>query len=232
MKKIFNIIKYIIILLIIAIVVIIGTNKSFIYDHYKVESMYGDGIPIHRFMYYLEGNNNNIKFITPISVTALNNTKDEYLSKLTNCYGKYYYDEDNRITITNYEITEEKYYQTVQISYVTDNYCSDDYKLSDVWLYEYNSLSTFVGGDITEKAMIKLIETIYSAKRVENPILTDYKPKVKISIDCHMQKYDYKLIFEDYNKNEIKVTKKNGEIEQFAVYHIENAKEYLNSLEK
>ena len=232
MKKILNAIKYIIILILIAAVVLLGTNKTFIYDHYKVEPMMGDGIPIHRFMYYTEGSNNSIKFITPISITGLNNSKGEYLGGLKNCYGKYYYDEDNRITITDYEITEDNHYNRVKISYVTDNLCSEDYVLSDMWVYEYNAYTTFVSGDITEKAMIKLLETVYNAKRVESPIITNYKSEVKINVDCHMQKYDYKLVFEDYSANEIKVTKKYEGKEQFAVYSVDNAKGYLNSLDK
>ena len=232
MKKLFRFIKFVIIILILAIFVAAGTNKTFIYDHYKNDKMIGDGIPLKRFMYFLEDNNGHVKMITPISVTGLQEIKDDYLKKLMPCYGKYYFDEDNRITITNYEIIEKNHYAYVNISYEETNYCSDDYKLSDIWIYDYNSLSTFVSGDITEKAMISLMGDIYDSKRVENPIITDYKSTIKIVINAHMAKYDYKLIFEDFSADEIKVTKMYDNVKQFAVYNINNCVEYLKNLEK
>ena len=232
MKTLFNIIKFLIIIAILGAVVILGTNKTFIYDHYSTEDMYEKGIPIKRFMYFLEDNNNTVKFITPISITALNEEKDNYLNTLKNCYGKYYHDENNNITIMDYKITEDNRFNNVTIKYDYKNYCSEDYVLSDMWVYEYNSLSAFVSGSITEKAMIKLIGDIYDTKRVEDPKITDYKSQVKIKVNCHARKYDYELVFEDFSENELKVTKLYEDHEQFAVYTMENVVEYLNSLEK
>ena len=232
MKTLFNLIKFIIIMAILVVIVLLGTNKTFIYNHYSTTDMYGDGIPISRFMYFLDENNNTAKFVTPISITTLNSIKDTYLSKLKNCYGKYYYDEDNNITIEEYYITEKNHYNSVSIKYDYINQCSEDYVLSDMWVYEYNDLSTFVGGDITEKAMIKFIKDIYEEKRVEDPKITEYKSKIKINIDCHMSKYDYKLIIEDFSENEIKITKTYEDKTMFVVYTMDNALEYLESLEK
>ena len=232
MRTLFNIIKFTIIIAILAVIVILGTNKTFIYTNYSTKDMYGDGVPINRFMYLLEDKFNNPKFVTPISINALNNAKNEYLSKLKNCYGKYYYDEDNNITISDYYITEKDHYNSVSFKYEYLNRCSEDYILSDMWVYEYNDLTTFVSGDITEKAMIKFIKDIYDAKRVEDPKITEYKSKIKININCHMTKYDYQLVIEDFSENEIKITKLYDDRTMFAVYTMENASEYLESLEK
>ena len=232
MRTLFNLIKFIVIIAILVGVVLLGTNKTFLYTKYNTKDMYGDGIPISRFMYYLEEKNNIVKFVTPIGISTLNSEKDEYLSKLKHCYGKYYYDEGNNITISEYYITEKNHYNSVSFKYEYLNRCSEDYVLSDMWVYEYNDLSTFVGGDITEKAMIKFIKDIYEEKRVEDPKITEYKSKIKINIDCHMSKYDYKLSLEDFSENEIKITKTYEDRTMFAVYTMDNALEYLESLEK
>ena len=161
--KLFKLIKLLIVIIVVGGLFLLLTNKTFVYDTYKNDNV-KEGIPISRFMYVRE-NNLDVIFYTFVSVEKLESVKAEYLKTLDECYGKYYYDKDNDITITNYEIKNNKYYKEVNISYVKDNYCSSEYKLSDMWVYEYNSLSAYLDGDISEKAMSSLIDKVYNSKR-------------------------------------------------------------------
>ena len=155
--KLFKSIKLSIFVIIVGGLFLLFANKTFVYDTFKNDDL-KEGIPISRFMYVKE-NNLDISFYTFVNEEKLERVRDEYLKSLDDCYGKYYYDKDNNITITNYEIKSNKYYKEVNISYVKDNYCSSDYKLSDMWVYEYNSLSAYLDGDISEKAMSGLLDT-------------------------------------------------------------------------
>ena len=127
--KLFKLIKLLIFVIVVGGLFLLFTNKTFVYDTYKNDDV-KEGIPISRFMYVKE-NNLDVTFYTFVNKEKLERVKDEYLKSLDDCYGKYYYDKDNDITITNYEIKSNKYYKEVNISYVKKNYCSSDYKLSE-----------------------------------------------------------------------------------------------------
>ena len=136
MKLILNLIKIALVFLFMAGVFILLINKTFIYETYNEEGMKGEGIPISRFMYYQGLNSNNTaSFITPLSANYLNTYKNNYINDLEQCYGIYYYDANNEITITDYNIIDNSYYRTVSINFAYDNYCSDSYVLSDMWVY-------------------------------------------------------------------------------------------------
>ena len=230
MKLIFRLIKIAIIFLIIGGCFYLLINKTFIYDVYKSEIMEGEGIPIKRFMYVVDDDkSNDTKFYTFLSNSTLDDMKKNYLDGLELCYGKYYYDDNNKITITNYDIISNSYYREVKISYVSDNYCSSDYKLSDMWVYDYISKSAYLTGDITEKNMTSLVDKIYNSKNVE-PVVNNYKNEYSYKVNCENNEEKYTLIFEDFSENELLVKREvNGSI-KFAVYEIENVKEYLKSL--
>ena len=100
--KLFKLIKLLIVIIVVGGLFLLLTNKTFVYDTYKSDDV-KEGIPISRFMYVRE-NNLDVTFYTFVSVEKLESAKDEYLKTLDECYGKYYYDKDNDITITNYEI--------------------------------------------------------------------------------------------------------------------------------
>ena len=104
--KLFKLIKLLIVIIVVGGLFLLLTNKTFVYDTYKSDDV-KEGIPISRFMYVRE-NNLDVTFYTFVSVEKLESAKDEYLKTLDECYGKYYYDKDNDITITNYE--NKKYY--------------------------------------------------------------------------------------------------------------------------
>ena len=231
MKLIFKLIKIIITLLVIGGLFYLFINKTFIYNVYKNDVM-KSGIPIKKFMYVKDDiKNNKANFYTFWPSNSLEEEKDSYLKKLELCYGKYYYDKDNDVTITEYKINDKNYYKEVNISYVKDNYCSDEYKLSDMWVYEYNSLSAYLDGDISEKAMSGLIDKVYNSKNIE-PVITDYKNKYSLKVNCDKNGDKYSLIFEDFNDNQLLVKKEvNGNI-KFAVYEIEDVKMYLEGLDE
>ena len=233
MKAIFNLIRVAIIFLLIGGVFFLLINETFINEVFKTEAMDGDGISINRFMYLVPSDNKNeAVFYTPISFSKLENKKKSYLSSLESCYGIYYYDKDNDITITKYDIDNNKYLKKVYISYSSGNYCSGDYKLTDMWVYEYINLSSFISGDITEKAMNGLIDTIYKSKKEDNPVISNYKKTISINVLCSNNKEDYNLYFEDFSDNQLIVKKEEKGVVKFAVYDIENVKDLLNSLEK
>lgn len=225
--KLFKLIKLLIVIIVVGGLFLLLTNKTFVYDTYKSDDV-KEGIPISRFMYVRE-NNLDVTFYTFVSVEKLESAKDEYLKTLDECYGKYYYDKDNDITITNYEIKSNKYYKEVNISYVKDNYCSSEYKLSDMWVYEYNSLSAYLDGDISEKAMSNLIDKVYNSKRVE-PVISDYKNEYIFKVNCDKNKEPYTLVFEDFGDNQLIVKKEVDGKLTFAVYEINNVRSYLGGL--
>lgn len=227
MKLIFRLIKIAIIFLFIAGGFLLLTNKTFIYEKYETDIMESDGIKIPRFLYLKE--NTNAEFYTVLKTDYLKKNKDSYLKKLENCYGKYYYDKDNNITITKYDIKEYNYYKTVIIDYEKGNYCSNEYKLTDMWVYEFTNLSGYVSGDITEKKVTELIDKIYNSKNVD-PIISDYKSEVEIRIDCNNNGNSYSLIFKDIGNDLLMVKKVMGNEVLFTAYKIENISEYLRSL--
>ncbi len=206
-------------------------NKTFIYDTYTGDLMDGDGISINRFMYLVkEDSGLNTRFATFLTSNKIKESKENYLKDLEECYGVYYYDNVNNITITKYNIIDNQYYRDVYISYASGNYCSDDYVLSDKWIYEYKNLSKYLGGDISSNAMNSFVEKVYESNRVDNPIISDYNNNVSLNIDCSIDGVEYKLVLEDFSDGEIVVKKIMNGITQFGVYEVDNALEYLNEL--
>lgn len=233
MKALFNLIRVAIIFLLIGGIFFLIINETFINEVFKTEVMDGDGISINRFMYLVPSDNKtDAVFYTPVSYSKLESKKKSYLDTLDNCYGIYYYDKNNDITITKYDIENNKYLKKVYISYSSGNYCSGDYKLTDMWVYEYTNMSSFVSGDITEKAMNGLIDTIYKSKEVEDPVINNYKSTISINVLCNNNGNDYNLYFEDFNDNELIVRREEKGVVKFKVYYIENVRDFLNSLEK
>ena len=231
MKAIIGLIKLVLVFGFMAVAFLLLINKTFIYETYKEEEMQGEGIPISRFMYYQGLNNNTATFITPLSANYLNTYRSNYLESLENCYGKYYYDEDNHITITLYRVVDNSYYRNVNIGFASGNYCSDDYVLSDMWVYEYNNVSSYVDGDIPASSMVNLINTVYTATRVNEPVIDDnYESQVSLTVNCKNDESNYTLTFSDFNENQLLIMKNDGVQEQFAVYEVNNVVNYLNSL--
>lgn len=231
MKLILNIITIGLVFLFMAGAFLLLINKTFIYETYKEDVMTGEGIPISRFMYYQETNNSGSLFITPLSANYLNTYRSNYLNDLEQCYGEYYWDEDNAITITKYQVIDNSYYRSVNIAFVEDNYCSDEYVLSDMWVYEYNNVSDYVDGDISQVAMNALINTVYSAVRVSDPVIDDsYEKQINLVITCSNLDGEYTLTFSDFSDSELLIVKEDSKGRQFAVYEIADVVNYLKNL--
>ena len=230
MKSVLRLIKIAIIILIIGGCFYLLINKTFVYDVYKTSIMDGEGIPINRFMYVVDNDDMlNVKFYNILPTNKLESKKKDYLDSIDACYGKYYYDKNNNITITSYEIIDNNYYKLVKLSYVSDNYCSDDYKLSDMWVYDYINKSGYISGDITEKAMTNLVDKVYKGKRVD-PIIKTYTSKYTYEVNCENSDEKYTLIFSDFSENELLVKKEVNGSKKFAVYEVENVIDYLETL--
>lgn len=234
MKWIFGAIKLVLIFGFMALAFLLLINKTFINEVYLEDFMIGDGIPIKRFMYFEDLNSNlTASFITPLGYESINEAKNSYLETLEKCYDRYYYDSNNAITIIDYDITNDKYLRRVSIHMANGNYCSDDYKLSDMWLYDYENLSLYVNGDITQNAMSEIISTIHSSEKVDNPtIVDDHEAEVILKVKASMDGVGYSLTFEDFSENELIVIKEMNNKTQFAVYTVENVIDFLNSLER
>lgn len=234
MKWIFGAIKLVLVFGFMALAFLLLINKTFINEVYLEDFMIGDGIPIKRFMYFQNINSDlTANFITPLNYETLNNAKNSYLESLEKCYDRYYYDSNNAITIIDYDISNDKYLRSVSIHMANDNYCSEDYKLSDMWIYDYENLSLYVNGDITQNAMSRVISTIHEAERVNNPtIVDDYEAEVILKINASTESIGYTLTFQDFSENELLVIKQMNNKIQFAVYTLENVIDFLNSLER
>ncbi len=234
MKWIFGAIKLVLVFGFMALAFLLLINKTFINEVYLEDFMIGDGIPIKRFMYFQNINSDlTANFITPLNYETLNNAKNSYLESLEKCYDRYYYDSNNAITIIDYDISNDKYLRSVSIHMANDNYCSEDYKLSDMWIYDYENLSLYVNGDITQNAMSRVISTIHEAERVNNPtIVDDYEAEVILKINASTESIGYTLTFQDFSENELLVIKQMNNKTQFAVYTLENVIDFLNSLER
>ena len=234
MKWIFGAIKLVLIFGFMALAFLLLINKTFINEVYLEDFMIGDGIPIKRFMYFEDLNSNlTASFITPLGYESINEAKNSYLETLEKCYDRYYYDSNNAITIIDYDITNDKYLRRVSIHMANGNYCSDDYKLSDMWLYDYENLSLYVNGDIAQNAMSEIISTIHSSEKVDNPtIVDDHEAEVILKVNASMDGVGYSLTFEDFSENELIVIKEMNNKTQFAVYTVENVIDFLNSLER
>ena len=234
MKWIFGAIKLVLVFGFMALAFLLLINKTFINEVYLEDFMIGDGIPIKRFMYFQNINSDlTANFITPLNYETLNNAKNSYLESLEKCYDRYYYDSNNAITIIDYDISNDKYLRSVSIYMANDNYCSEDYKLSDMWIYDYENLSLYVNGDITQNAMSRVISTIHEAERVNNPtIVDDYEAEVILKVNASTESIGYTLTFQDFSENELLVIKQMNNKTQFAVYTLENVIDFLNSLER
>ena len=234
MKWIFGAIKLVLVFGFMALAFLLLINKTFINEVYLEDFMIGEGIPIKRFMYFQNINSDlTANFITPLNYETLNNAKNSYLESLEKCYDRYYYDSNNAITIIDYDISNDKYLRSVSIHMANDNYCSEDYKLSDMWIYDYENLSLYVNGDITQNAMSRVISTIHEAERVNNPtIVDDYEAEVILKVNASTESIGYTLTFQDFSENELLVIKQMNNKIQFAVYTLENVIDFLNSLER
>ena len=234
MKWIFGAIKLVLVFGFMALAFLLLINKTFINEVYLEDFMIGEGIPIKRFMYFQNINSDlTANFITPLNYETLNNAKNSYLESLEKCYDRYYYDSNNAITIIDYDISNDKYLRSVSIHMANDNYCSEDYKLSDMWIYDYENLSLYVNGDITQNAMSRVISTIHEAERVNNPtIVDDYEAEVILKVNSSIESIGYTLTFQDFSENELLVIKQMNNKTQFAVYTLENVIDFLNSLER
>lgn len=233
LKWMFGAIKLVLVFGFIALAFLLLINKTFINERYLEDFMLGEGIPINRFMYFQNINDDlTATFISPLNYETLNKARNDYLDGLEQCYDRYYYDIDNGITIIDYEISNNKYLRNISIHMANENYCSEDYKLSDMWLYDYENLSLYINGDITEDAMSELISTVHGAERIDNPSINDdYESRVILKVNASINGISYTLTFQDFSESELIVIKEMNNNTQFGVYAIENVVDFLNGLE-
>lgn len=232
MKFIFSLIKVLVCIGLALLALMLLINQTFLKDVFLTKDMSGNGIPVERFTYmFNQPNMSKARFISLASLETLNKTKEDYMSGLKTCYGMYHYDKENDITILKYNVSDSGLYRNMFIEYVLDNYCSDDYILSDSWIHEYNNYSKLEEISVSEASVIDLIGKLFSAKRNLSPVIPkDYKAEVTIELHAVQKDGKYYIDIKDFGENEILVVKTKANQKQFAVYTYEGAKEYLKSL--
>ncbi len=117
--------KYVILFLFVIISTLLIYNQTFFYDEYKTEEA---TIPIPLFSYYKRmGGMYVVTLYSLRSNQAINKVKDNYLNKLEEmtCHGnKYYYDEDQDITIFSYSVNAKYLFlKTINIGYYYGKDC-------------------------------------------------------------------------------------------------------------
>ena len=232
MKFIFSLIKVGICIGLALLALMLLINTTFFHEEFKTNDMEGSGISIPKYTYMLTtAKATNASFITLSSLEEINAKKDGYLNNLTACYGLYYYDKANGITITKYNALDNGAYRSINISYAIENYCGEDYILSDSWIHEYNNYASLEESSISEAGVIDLIDKLFSAKRNIKPIIdATYKPTTKIELFINHRDGKYSLEIKDISENEILVVKTKSNEKQFAIYEYPNAKDYLKNL--
>lgn len=212
-------------------------NETFTKTVFKTDFMESGGIPIPRFVYKLSNVNRanavqNNHFITLVGKGDLENAKNNYLNKLNKCYGIYYYDSSNEITITKYKIVDSGMYRQMDINYDYTDYCSDRYVLSDTWFDDYAMIGKIDDLNIKTTNLVNLVDTLKKSKRVINPVVSpNYKSEYAVSFSYSQKSVRYYMDIKDFSENEIVVIKYQKEKnKQFAVYEVENAKEVLSKL--
>lgn len=233
MKFILRIIGVIISIGLALLLLMILINLTFFKETYKTSYMDGEGIPVVKYMYHMFNSTDNLgKFITFAGVDDVNTVKNNYTSKLESCYGKYYYDSANNITLIDYKVVDQGLYRDVAINYQYGNYCSGDYQLSDDWITIYTDQSKLEESNITITSAVLLMLELQNSERVSNPIIDDtYKSEVSINLFCsQLLANKYTIEIKDFKEDEILVVKTLVNEKQFAVYKVENAKEFLRGL--
>lgn len=233
MKLILRIIVIVISIVLAVVLLLILINLTFFKEYYKTEFMDSDGIPLTKYVYHMNSSTDfKGNFMTFVSYQDLQNIKDNYVDKLESCYGKYYYDDKNHVTLLNYKINDQGMYRTLNIEYQYDNYCSNDYKLEDDWINVYREKSKLEESSITVTNTVLLMLELESAEKVENPIIDDsYESKSTISLLCSQKGANkYTLEIKDFSENEVVVVKTLNNQKKFIVYKLENAFLYLRNL--
>ena len=232
MKFIFKLISIIISISAAVLLLALLINDTFIKTEFKIEGMNANGITIPRFLYLVNNNPNNLTyhFYTFLPQKNLIQAKDNYLKNLDNCYGIYYYDKDNNITISKYSIVNN-ILKEVFIGIDYTNYCSERYVLSDTWLEDYKNTGKIYDLNITLSNLANLMSTLTQAKRNINPTVNlNYKSEFSITYNYFQKNIHYYMEIKDASEDEILVIKTVNEDKSFAIYEMPQAKEYLKSL--
>ena len=230
MRFIFRLIGIVISISLAVLLLALLINDTFTKTVFKTEAMAGSGIPIPRFLYNTNITNKKSELITFLPQDTLEKTKNDYLNSLKNCYGNYYYDEKNDITITKYQIKDNKYFRTVALEYDFLNYCADKYILSDTWLEDYKNIGKTFDLNITLGNLASLMNGLSLATRnIDANIDLNYKSNYIISYNYFLKNVHYYMEIKDISENDIIVKKTKYEETQFAVYTVDNALDFLKS---
>ena len=227
MKFIFKLIGVVISISAAVLLLALLINDTFIKTEFKMEGMNANGITIPRFLYLVNNNPNNstYHFYTFLPYENLTQAKDNYLKNLD------YYDKDNDITITKYNILNNNILKEVFIGIDYTNYCSERYVLSDTWLEDYKNTGKIYDLNITLSNLANLMNTLTQAKRNINPTINpNYKSEFSITYNYFQKNIHYYMEIKDASEDEILVIKTVNEDKSFAIYEMPQAKEYLKSL--
>jgi hypothetical protein len=157
----------------VLILLLIGlTNKTYFKKHYVVTNKEGDkvNIPVPLFSFYngVEGKY-NVTFSTLRSVKATQNVLNKYVENLQSCYDEsYFYDKNLNITISKYQVEKGSLFNKISLSYTYGNYCKNQYVLDKDWI------NTFKEKAKVSETVIDRCITINSELKCDNKKISNY----------------------------------------------------------
>lgn len=136
-----NVFLSIIVLLVISLIIVGFSNKTFFKNYYPTTNSSGKKIkiPLPTLSYYRNVKGKyEVTFDTLRSVESIRNILNNYVENLKPCYDEsYFYDQDLDITISKYSVLESFPFNKITLKYTEGNYCENEYVLPDNWIDEF-----------------------------------------------------------------------------------------------
>lgn len=233
MKKIPKVIMILLLALFISLILILAINRTFFKQTYTSKGAEEKEISftIPKYSYYRSSESSDeettVKLISLRSVESIEKDIEEYFTELKSCFNESYYSDEN-LTFIKYQVNKRKLHKEIEIVYVVDNLCKDEFVLENDWLTQLPLFDEMVLYDNSEdtnspdKQVIEsadLTEVLRSAltgsrriRRYENvqidersSLLEFYSGTVKLTITPYRgRQLLFKLLDEnDHSKNAI-----------------------------
>lgn len=233
MKKKLSIGATLVILLMLT--VLLMENKTFLKEYYK-------GVYIPKLSYLYNETEGRAKFLSLKSSDSLTTAINKYIDTLRTCYDEgYFYDDEAKVTISEYTVNKGFVFNTIKIDYVDSNLCDNEYVLKENWQEEIIN-NAIVSEVIINKCVVNDtcysksitnsdLESIFDYLDLETTERVDVKNNFSfnVMVDYYYIEAYYKLdnnnfmleIFE-YNNNLAFKIIDNNDHQQNALYKVDN----------
>lgn len=145
MEKVLKIISIFVLVVVVILLVIGLSNKSFFKSYYEVTNSLNKKvkIPLPLFSYYKEEKDSKVTFTTLRSVKKIEPVLNDYVENLPSCYDEgYFYDKDLDITISRYYIEDNGLFNKIHLDYISGNKCKNEFVLDDNWIDDIKNNAT------------------------------------------------------------------------------------------